>query len=181
MGVVVPFKSQLIDQAHHLAAKDPGRPLQANLRRAVSGAYYALFHCLVADVTGLMLGQNKEAQPLRHVMARTFGHTEMAEASKSFSKAVSKGFVQLHDSIRDCIPSRAIHPGVATMCSAFVVLQEARHKADYDLSERLSRNECVAFVQRAEGAIQAWNAAARDPSARAYMLSLLMWKKMRRD
>ncbi len=35
----------------------PGRPKQANLRRAVSTAYYALFHLLVHDATAsLTLG-----------------------------------------------------------------------------------------------------------------------------
>ena len=37
----------LLGQARQLAAKEPKRPLQASLRRAVSASYYALFHLLV--------------------------------------------------------------------------------------------------------------------------------------
>lgn len=39
---------QLLSQAEHLARKDrTPNPPQASLRRAVSAAYYALFHLLV--------------------------------------------------------------------------------------------------------------------------------------
>ena len=38
----------LLEQAQHLAMRDPKRPRQASLRRAVSTAYYALFHLLIA-------------------------------------------------------------------------------------------------------------------------------------
>ena len=39
----------LLDQASHLATRETKKPKQASLRRAVSAAYYALFHLLVAD------------------------------------------------------------------------------------------------------------------------------------
>jgi hypothetical protein len=36
------FHAHLLEQAQHLAMRDAGRPRQANLRRGVSSAYYAL-------------------------------------------------------------------------------------------------------------------------------------------
>lgn len=38
------FPDDLLEQAVHLARREPGRPRQASLRRAISTAYYALFH-----------------------------------------------------------------------------------------------------------------------------------------
>ena len=38
------FPNDLLEQARHLANREPKRPKQASLRRAVSTAYYALFH-----------------------------------------------------------------------------------------------------------------------------------------
>src|SRR6266571_1109983 len=38
--------NELLAQAWHLAKKEPKHPLQASLRRAVSAAYYAVFHLL---------------------------------------------------------------------------------------------------------------------------------------
>jgi uncharacterized protein (UPF0332 family) len=40
----VALHDDLLAQAEHLARVDKKKPKQANLRRAVSAAYYALFH-----------------------------------------------------------------------------------------------------------------------------------------
>ena len=45
----MPFPNDLLEQARHLANREPKRPKQASLRRAVSAAYYALFHLLAAE------------------------------------------------------------------------------------------------------------------------------------
>ena len=47
--------NELLRQARHLATKEPRRPLQASLRRAVSAAYYALYHLLVDDAVRRMV------------------------------------------------------------------------------------------------------------------------------
>jgi len=39
----------LLRQANHLATYEGANPSQASLRRAVSTAYYALFHLLIED------------------------------------------------------------------------------------------------------------------------------------
>lgn len=39
----------LLEQAGHLARRERKRPRQASLRRAVSAAYYALFHLLTSE------------------------------------------------------------------------------------------------------------------------------------
>jgi len=45
----VAIHHDLLDQAEHLAAKEPRKPRQASLRRAVSATYYAIFHLLVNE------------------------------------------------------------------------------------------------------------------------------------
>jgi hypothetical protein len=45
--------ADLLEQAGHLAQFDPTRPKQANLRRAVSSANYALFHMLASEMSAL--------------------------------------------------------------------------------------------------------------------------------
>ena len=44
------FADDLLAQAYHLARLDPES--QANLRRAVSTGYYALFHLLIDEAVG---------------------------------------------------------------------------------------------------------------------------------
>ena len=73
----------LVDQAEHLAGKEPRRPKQASLRRAASASYYAPFHLLVDDaVLGLVRGPNPDE--LRNLLRRAFDHGEMASVCKSF-------------------------------------------------------------------------------------------------
>jgi hypothetical protein len=45
----MPYHEDLIEHALFLATLNPGQPKQADLRRAVSAAYYALFHLLTTE------------------------------------------------------------------------------------------------------------------------------------
>src|SRR5689334_12165424 len=84
MPLAAPYHRQLIDQAQALASQERGRPRQASLRRAVSAAYYAVFHWLVDASSAYLAGAGREERRLRHALARTFSHSEMVQACRSF-------------------------------------------------------------------------------------------------
>lgn len=69
------FHDDLLQQAHHLARLDRRRPKQASLRRAVSAAYYALFHHLIAEAVAYW-----RIEEQRHTLARVFEHGKMKNA-----------------------------------------------------------------------------------------------------
>ena len=46
----------LIQTASRLTESGAAQPTQADLRRAVSTAYYAMFHCLAASAANLFIG-----------------------------------------------------------------------------------------------------------------------------
>lgn len=48
--------SDLIETARVLLSSAKGTPTEASLRRAVSSAYYALFHCLSRECADLLIG-----------------------------------------------------------------------------------------------------------------------------
>jgi hypothetical protein len=60
----------LLQQARRLARLDPNRPRQANLRRAVSAAYYALFHYLIDQACRNAVGTQQTQQGFRQSLAR---------------------------------------------------------------------------------------------------------------
>jgi hypothetical protein len=60
-GTGVGIAHELLDQAHHLATYEGTNPTQAGLRRAVSTAYYALFH-LLTDEAARGWGSSAEAR-----------------------------------------------------------------------------------------------------------------------
>ena len=41
--------ADLLEQAEHLAGREATRPKQASLRRAISAAYYSVFHLLIRE------------------------------------------------------------------------------------------------------------------------------------
>jgi hypothetical protein len=70
------FADDLLEQAYHLANREPEN--QANLRRAVSTAYYALFHLLIDEAVG-----NWGIARQRSILARTFEHGKMKSVCES--------------------------------------------------------------------------------------------------
>jgi hypothetical protein len=66
------FADDLLEQAYHLAKRERRNPRQASLRRAVSTAYYAVFHLLIDEAVG-----NWTIERQRSALARTFDHGKM--------------------------------------------------------------------------------------------------------
>ncbi len=72
------FHRELLEQARHLANRRPRQPRQGDLRRAVSAAYYSLFHFLIDEACRYLLGSSPDDHTLRTILARAFLHAEMA-------------------------------------------------------------------------------------------------------
>src|SRR5689334_5589494 len=85
----MPFPNDLLEQARHLANREPKRPRQASLRRAVSTAYYALFHLL-----GIELARNWKRAGDRSTLARMLEHGTMAKVCSTKSKELIRYFSQ---------------------------------------------------------------------------------------
>lgn len=166
----------LLAQAQLLATKEPRRPKDASLRRAVSTAYYALFHLLTDEASRFLIsGSNRD--PLRNLVARSFVHSEMSRTAKAFSS----GYGGLASHIQGIIPGTSGFPEkLSTVAAAFYELQMARHKADYDVSYRLTRKETLDLVQLAETAFADWKTIRTEQAARAFLVALLMDEKWKR-
>jgi hypothetical protein len=74
------FADDLLDQAYHLANKEDN-PSQASLRRAVSTAYYALFHLLIDEAVGKWAVERQ-----RGAIGRTFEHKAMKVVCEDYVK-----------------------------------------------------------------------------------------------
>lgn len=153
-------------QAWHLARMEPRKPRQASLRRALSTAYYALFHLLVDAAAKQVLGAADAVQAARQVIARGYQHGQMASVCRSFSGGTLPRFVA---EITGPLPVPA---DLQTVAETFVRLQERRHQADYALAERFIRGEVVLALRSVDQAFSAWRRIHRDPLARL-MLALL--------
>jgi len=70
------YADELLELAQDIANLHPLKPHQASLRRAVSTAYYALFHLLISEATA-----NWNRPELRGALARVFDHGPMKQAA----------------------------------------------------------------------------------------------------
>ena len=163
--------ADLLAQARHLARKEPNRPKQASLRRAISTAYYALFHLLTLEASRVFVGD----QRILTRMNRAYGHNEMYEVSKAFAHG---DWPRLFDPLRGIcfIPDE-----VKRVAQTFADLQQARHAADYDLTVRFSRSDTLDLVERAEKAFRDWQAIRNEDLARIYLACFLLWKQWDRS
>lgn len=171
--MVETLSSQLLKQARHLATVDPRRPQQANLRRAVSGAYYALFHFLVDQATRFLIGGSRDRQGLRQVVGRAFTHSELGSVSRTFSGG------SLPTSIVAKLGTSQVPAALKEVAQTVREAQAQRHLADYDVGETFLRDEVLMLIDRVEQSIAEWQTIRNDPLARFFLVSLLVWERIR--
>jgi hypothetical protein len=151
----------LLQQADHLLTYQGENPSQASLRRAVSTAYYALFHLLIEEAAQRWQGSPEACTGLQ----RAFGHSRMKDLSMKFRE---RTWLDWHGN-RQPVP-----PALQTVANAFVDLQQERHAADYANNEQWSVTEVQALLNTARLAFEAWRSVSTDPMAGNYLLSMLL-------
>ena len=142
------YHDDLLDQAQHLARRDTNRPKQANLRRAVSTAYYALFHLLVSEAVGYW-----RVERHRELLARSFEHGKMKNACKG---------------------CKIQNAEIEAIAEAFVGLQQARHTADYDNWKVWTKFEAMTHIEGAKIALEKWDMVKNQDVAQDFLLSLFV-------
>ena len=162
---------ELLAQATLLATKEPRRPKQASLRRAVSASYYALFHLLVDEASSRLVGGANRAS-LRTCLSRAFNHGAMKTVAKQFAgRAVSPR-------LDPGLNGQALQDELVRVASAFVDLQQHRHEADYDLRRRFTRVETLSIISDARRAFADWRLVRGSPQADTFLVGLLAYEKM---
>src|SRR5882724_5502829 len=119
------FPEDLLEQARHLALREPRRPKQASLRRAVSTAYYALFHLLTSETV-----RNWKRSGERNTLARMFEHGLMSKSCERKRQELEDYFNSKPQASSQLRIAQHLH----LIASTFNRMQQRRHEADYDSS-----------------------------------------------
>jgi len=164
----------LLEQASHLALRERKKPKQASLRRAVSAAYYALFHLLIAEGARLLSPTNPAG--LKILIGRAFNHGQMREVCSGFVEGNAKPNSNRIPPATKALLTLPLDLNFVQVLQAFVDLQEARHQADYDLTKICSRLDAVSHVQIARQAFSDWESIRKTPNASTFMAALLLQK-----
>lgn len=148
----------LIDMARLLTGQGGvttrGRPRQAMLKRAVSAAYYAMFHVLCDSNANALIGTSPRTGSLSAwtITYRALDHNFAREQMRQNRAALSSP--------------------VQNFGETFRVLQENRHRADYDPNTRFSQDDAVNLIDRAENAIQ--SLLSTDPAERRELAAVVL-------
>ena len=131
----------LIDIGRHLAdepgSRDRGRPRQAWLRRAVSTAYYALFHTMARSCADALVGSTRANRSLA--------------AWRQAYRALDHGHARnqcSNETVMGKFPKEIQNFG-----QTFVEMQGQRHAADYDPDPKLLRTDVEQLIDKTAKAI----------------------------
>jgi hypothetical protein len=158
------YADDLLELAWHLANLELTNSRQACLRRAVSTAYYALFHLLISEAT-LNWGRSE----MRSELGRVFEHGKMKSASTEKRAALKAEFTKKPPPSNALTISRHLH----TVADTFITMQQERNYADYDTGREWTQTDVVNRIDAVWEAFESWKAIREEPVAQAYLVSLL--------
>ena len=156
----------LLEQAQHLVKREPKRPKQASLRRAISTAYYALFHLLISEAV-----LNWKRAEDRVELARMFEHTHMRSICANRRDELNEGFKKKKAGRPN--QEEAVKRSLHRVVSTFVQMHEQRELADYDYSSNWTRTDVLPKVEGVAAAFKAWKAIRNEDIAQAFLFTLL--------
>ena len=150
----------LLQIATDLAEINTRRPRRADLCRAASTAYYALFHCLARACADSLAGRSRAVgdRPMWRRVYRALEHRQ----AKTRCENVPSSFP---DEMRK-------------FGQAFAVQQSKRHFADYDPDHAIRKSEVVADIHSARTTIDGFLATPAN-ARRDFAIHVLM--KVRSD
>lgn len=137
----------LLVLAEELANRDPGRPKQISLRRAVATTYYAVFHALAKMCADQPIGVTKPWSVYTPIY-RSADHSAARKALRENR-------------------SQASDPMVAAIALVFIKLHDARIAADYVPEPfGFSRQEIRDLILEARGVVAAIDALPQETKLR---------------
>jgi hypothetical protein len=139
----------------------------AALRRAVSTAYYAVFHHILGAAARRFLGQRHETSAAYAILYRGFDHRRMKEVCEALRATSLRA--KYATQLRRPIMSKEIRD----FAGVFPNLQEQRELADYDPAASFVPSQVSTLIDSAEFAINAFDHASAEERADALALMLV--------
>jgi hypothetical protein len=161
------FAEELLDLARRIARLDGPNPHQASLRRAVSTAYYALFHLIIDQATA-----NWSQSDLRPLLSRVFEHGKMKQACYKVP-GVNAALVPFEK-------RASAKDHLCAVAKTFIQAQELREDADYDVALPWSLKDVDAQVGSVADAFRSWNLIRDQPDAQEFLVMMLGPKQRKR-
>jgi len=166
MAVLNP--DHLLDQAERLmAVAGVGAPRHADLRRAISTAYYGVFHAVATAAADDVAGSTQRDAPRYALVYRSIEHRRLLGVCEDIVKTTPS---QKH---ANYLPTGGLGPDIIAVATAVKELQKKRVDADYDPLFRVTTSDAVLAIEMGRNAIARLKAANR--AQRKTFLSLVLF------
>ena len=163
----------LFRHAEKVLAAAGGPTWQADIRRAVSSAYYALFHLLVEQAA--KHAASGAPLPVQMQIRRSLQHKEMRKACEAFARAGRS-----KPSTLEHLLERPVEDNLTYVADTFIRMQDARHTADYDLSSDVTLTEAESLLHSVGFYFMFWQDLHERPNARTFLAALLFHERWTR-
>jgi hypothetical protein len=151
--LTIPNPEHLLRQAERLIE---GRPRQVDFRRAISAAYYALFHAVSIEAADRMMGQSNRNTDRYALVYRSIDHGSLRKLCEEIQKP------KLTDRYRRFEPEGGFVAGIKGFATTILELQQKRYSADYDPLIRFSRTEARVAISGGRAALARFKAASDE-------------------
>ena len=165
---------KLLDAADRLAPAQigPGRPPYTAHRRAVSTAYYAVFHAIGGRVVETAFASADAA--FRQRVRRWIGHGDIRAVSRWVSQLQGTAGGSPPPHIRALLtpPGGSVHidADTATIADGFLELNDKREQADYDHEAVFTRADTLGHLALARQVVDVVEQANSDEGQRFFGL-----------
>ena len=164
----VPDPDHLLDQADRLiASTGGGTARQVDLRRAISNAYYALFHAVTAQAVDELVGSSHRQTTRYRLVYRSVEHKALRDLCEDIVKS------SLPRKYSSYEPDGGFGPDLQIFATTLAKLQDLRHLADYDPLFRATRSSAVDTVKIGRKALVHFRQA--DAGRRRDLLTLVIF------
>jgi uncharacterized protein (UPF0332 family) len=160
--------NHLFEQAERLVSQQSaGPPRQVDIRRAISAAYYGVFHFTLAKAADQVVGATKRNTSPYGLVYRSVDHGALRTLCEEIKKSTLRPKYLRH------APSNGFGQNIRAFAAALLELQEKRHAADYDPLIRVKRSDAILAVRMARAALRRFDRA--NSRRRRAFLSLLLF------
>lgn len=147
----------LIDQATLLMNATPGRkPRQVNLRRAISAAYYAVFHRILTSAADEFVGKALRRDSRHALVYRSIDHSAARRVCEEASRP------NLTPRYRKVVGVSGFESNIRAFSNIFLKLQNQRHEADYDPSQQFTSVDAMFSIYLAKSALEEFSACSAE-------------------
>lgn len=159
----------LLDQAERLIASPRAGPArQADIRRAISSAYYSVFHAVLTAAADSVAGRVHRGSAAHTLVYRSIEHRTLRSVCELARRSV------LPPAYREHTPTSGFDRLITGFAKNVLSLQDLRHAADYDPRPRFLTTDAVTAIELARATLRQWQAAPADQ--RRALLWLMLFR-----